>query len=248
MKKILVFLSLSFFLFAGGVSARTLPNPGILPDSPLFFFDLLFEKIQLFFTFNPKDKLVLTIAFAAERVAEVKTLLAQKGADASGIEVALTNLTDQHRQAADLLEGIAKNENVETLAKSTDDEFVDDDTILDSAFKEVRERLKLEETSIVKQIEEVKKSGDTKKLAELNSQTGTLEDKLVALQDKKQAAESAREVHQDRIEEHLGQVGEVTGAVIENKLNKVEASTNALEDELDLVEKEFQNSEASLQP
>lgn len=48
---------------------------GILPGSPLYNFEILTENIQLALTFNPVQKEEQRLAFASERLSEVKTLV-----------------------------------------------------------------------------------------------------------------------------------------------------------------------------
>lgn len=48
---------------------------GILPGNPLYNFEILTENIQLGLTFNPVQKEVKRLAFAEERLGEVKTLV-----------------------------------------------------------------------------------------------------------------------------------------------------------------------------
>jgi len=50
---------------------------GILPGNPLYTFEIFTENIQLALTFNPVQKEVQRLAFASERLSEVKTLIDQ---------------------------------------------------------------------------------------------------------------------------------------------------------------------------
>ena len=79
MKIKIVLISLLFIpalVFAQ--NQAVLPNAGLTPESPFYFFDKLGEALREFFTFNPEGKARLQITFAAERVAEIKVILETK--------------------------------------------------------------------------------------------------------------------------------------------------------------------------
>lgn len=81
--KILGFLTIAFLLlwsipvqaFADDSAHETLPEPGITPQSILYFLDVLIEEIRLFLASNPVDKARLSLEFAQEKAAEVELLL-----------------------------------------------------------------------------------------------------------------------------------------------------------------------------
>ena len=82
-----VVLILPLTVFAQSATPSTLPTPGILPDSPWYFLDQVSEYFQELFTFQPAAKARLELKFAGERLAEIKVLMDEKGAQAKGIEV-----------------------------------------------------------------------------------------------------------------------------------------------------------------
>jgi hypothetical protein len=51
-----------------------LPEPGITPDNPFYFTKGWVEKAQMFFTFSPEGKTVLSIKFADQRLAEAEIM------------------------------------------------------------------------------------------------------------------------------------------------------------------------------
>lgn len=55
--------------------AGTLPDPGILPDHPLYFLKQAGERMMLFLAFNDEDKAGLHLGFAKARLAEAKQLV-----------------------------------------------------------------------------------------------------------------------------------------------------------------------------
>ncbi|MEK7635690.1 MAG: DUF5667 domain-containing protein [Patescibacteria group bacterium] len=57
MKKYLIISFLTAIVLTGIASAQaSLPDAGLLPDSPFYFLKSWKESIQLFFTFNAENK------------------------------------------------------------------------------------------------------------------------------------------------------------------------------------------------
>ena len=81
MKKFITFLiccSLALtFCFHGVAYAQgeeELPDPGIMPDSPFYFFDTLGKKLGLVFTFGDEAKAKKALDYAEERLAEADAM------------------------------------------------------------------------------------------------------------------------------------------------------------------------------
>ena len=81
MKKISLFVALivlfSFLTFSGaGVFAQNteLPDPGLLPDSPFYFLEIISEDIVSLFTFGDLKKAERYAKLATERLAEVQAI------------------------------------------------------------------------------------------------------------------------------------------------------------------------------
>ena len=72
------------FLFTGTVYAQDeeLPDPGITPDSPFYFFDKLGKNIGMFFTFGPENKARKALKYAEERLAEARVMAEKNKAKA----------------------------------------------------------------------------------------------------------------------------------------------------------------------
>ncbi len=60
-----------------------LPNPGITPDSPLYFFDELAEQIALRFTFREEARVQKALQYAEERLAEMNCMMARNNVRAT---------------------------------------------------------------------------------------------------------------------------------------------------------------------
>jgi len=63
-------------LFSGTAYAQEeeLPDPGITPDSPFYFFDNWGKKIGLFFASGPEVKAQKALEYAEERLAEAQAM------------------------------------------------------------------------------------------------------------------------------------------------------------------------------
>lgn len=68
-------------LFFGGAALaqdeEPLPEPGLLPDSPFYFFDKFGKSIGLFFTFGDEAKARKALDYAGERLAEARAMKAR---------------------------------------------------------------------------------------------------------------------------------------------------------------------------
>ena len=69
-------LVITSLLFSGTACAQDegLPEPGITPDSPLYFFDTWGKNLGLLFAFGPEAKAKKAIEYAEERLAEAKAM------------------------------------------------------------------------------------------------------------------------------------------------------------------------------
>ncbi len=79
LKKIFIF-GIFLFFCAGVVLAQNgvLPDPGLTPDSPFYFLEIIAEKIGNFFTFGDKAKAERMVDLMDERMAEAQKMLKEK--------------------------------------------------------------------------------------------------------------------------------------------------------------------------
>src|SRR3972149_2393217 len=63
-------------LFSGAVFAQDeeLPDPGLTPDSPFYFFDKLGKNIGMFLTFGDEAKANKALKYAEERLSETRAM------------------------------------------------------------------------------------------------------------------------------------------------------------------------------
>lgn len=69
-----------------------LPSAGLTPENPLYFFDTFFETVRQLFTFDSKNKIELEMSFVAERLAEIRLILAARGPEAEGLKTTESKL------------------------------------------------------------------------------------------------------------------------------------------------------------
>ena len=75
-KVILPIIILSILLGTAVLAQKAeLPDPGLTPDSPFYFFDTLAEKIVMFFTFGAERKAEKALEFAEEKITEAKAMV-----------------------------------------------------------------------------------------------------------------------------------------------------------------------------
>ncbi|MFH1647851.1 MAG: DUF5667 domain-containing protein [Chloroflexota bacterium] len=69
-------LLVTSFVFSGAAYAQDeeLPDPGLTPDSPFYFFDTLGKNIGMAFTFGSEAKAKRALKYAEERLAEVRVM------------------------------------------------------------------------------------------------------------------------------------------------------------------------------
>ncbi len=69
-------LSLLIALPVGVIAeTETLEDPGILPDNPFYGFKTFFEDVQMAFTFQEREKVMLNYQFAERRLAEAEVMM-----------------------------------------------------------------------------------------------------------------------------------------------------------------------------
>ncbi len=74
-----LFITLALVLFAiTPLLASAATGAGITPDSPFYFLDTFFERVDLFFTFSPEKKVKKNLAYAEERLAEAEEVAIKK--------------------------------------------------------------------------------------------------------------------------------------------------------------------------
>lgn len=89
-----------------GDESSPLPNPGLTPLNRLYFIDQWSEAVYQFFTLGPEAKIRLQFSLIAERIAEMKVVVENKGVEASEVE----SIKNSIQQKLDLIAAIISKE------------------------------------------------------------------------------------------------------------------------------------------
>ncbi len=220
--------------------AGGLPKAGLTPESPFYFFDKLGEALREFFTFSPEGKARLQIAFAAERVAEIKIVLETKGVDAKGLEVAEARLREHLGEAAEIvIKQKGKGKDVSAIAKELNDDFKEPKSALADSFKSEKKALEAREDELEKQMKDAAKAGDTAKTEALAQELGQVKAQLELLELKEEELEDELDEEEEKLEDEMDAREEAEEAIREAKEEKAEVIEEAVEEGVKLPTNAF---------
>lgn len=171
----LLFLSI---VVAAPFSASAATNPGVKPGSFFYFFDTAFERVNLFFTFNPEKKARKALEYADERLAEAETLTESK--DSSMVKAVMENYTANIVLAAEKSKEVKDQQASENLFSTIADNTSKNQEVLSSVLVKVPEEAK---DAILKAIEASKKEQEeaTKQIAQLKGEVEQLKQEVAEL-------------------------------------------------------------------
>lgn len=206
MKKIFILVVL-FVLGSGAVFAQNqavLPNAGLTPESNFYFLDKLGEALRDFLTFNPEAKARLQVAYAAERVAEIKIILETKGVDAKGLEVAKARLEANAAKAADIVKKEKeKGKDVSKLAGEIVDNFHIQRKATKQAFDDAKQEFFTRKRELHNQLLAAIEAGNTAKQERIRAELAAIEVAKDEAEAKKDATISVLETEKDRLQDEL---------------------------------------------
>ncbi len=123
------------------ISALAASNSaGIKPGSFFYFFDTTFEKVNLFFTFNPEKKAQKALEHAEERLAEAEAVAEEKNTNA--VKTAVAGYESNIALAAEESKQIKDKEKAEGLLTSITDQTSKHQEILTDVYNKVPEQAK----------------------------------------------------------------------------------------------------------
>lgn len=238
-----ILISLLFVpLFVFAQNQAVLPNAGLTPESPFYFFDKLGEALRQFFTFNPESKARLQITFAAERVAEIKIILETKGVEARGLEVAQSRLQAHLANVATIItKQKSKGKDVSNLAKELDDELETPKSALADSFKAEKQVLGAKEDELKTQLKIAHRAGDTIKAEAIAQELGQVKAQKELLELKEEDIEDELEAEEEKLEEEMEAqqkaekaIREVEEAIKEAEEEKQEVLDEAIKEGVEL--------------
>lgn len=181
-----------------------LPNAGLTPESPFYFLDKIGEALREFITFNPESKARLQVAFAGERIAEIKVMLETKGVETKGLAVAQARLEKHAKKAADIVEKEkAKGKDVSKLAGEIVDNFHFQRKATKQIFEEAKEEFKTKKGQLHEELLTAIKSDDTEAQERIQAELAVIEALKDEAEAQKDAAVEALEAEKDRLQDEL---------------------------------------------
>ncbi|MDO8621367.1 MAG: DUF5667 domain-containing protein [Candidatus Levybacteria bacterium] len=211
----------------------TTEGPGlILPDSPLFFLDQLKQNFRLLLAFTPETRAKIYKDIAGERIAELRFMLAKNNLNAA--KVALDGVASNLKNAsAQVSQAKLTGRNVDTLAKTINDDIKAKQETLDilenQATGEVKSQVTSAQESLLKAKAEVE---DSLQEQELKNE---IKSDLIRKAERKvdNASDSARELQRD-----LDELNKEVGEASKNSLNAREkAIKKAIEEKNEALKK-----------
>lgn len=179
MKKLTI-LSILFvsLAFVAPVQASAAANAGVKPGSFFYFFDTTFENIDLFFTFNSKNKATKALGYADERLAEIEAIAEEKNPDA--VKSAIANYEGNIALAAEKSKEVKDKGQAESLLTLIEDNASKNQEVLAAVLIKVPEEAR---EAIAQAIEASKKGQEeaTRQIAELKGEVEQLKQEVADL-------------------------------------------------------------------
>ena len=196
-------------LLLGGTAAaqeEDLPDPGITPDSPFYFFDTLGKNVGMFFAFGPEAKARKAVEYAAERLAEARVMAAKNRSRevqqaANGYDEFLTVATQNMGKAVE--QGASDNIS-EIVAAATAKHLAVLERVMETVPEQAREA--------IVQAREVSINGQKNALRALARQNAerAIEINVAAIEDRLNRAEAKSEENEsEAVEEALDDTEEL---------------------------------------
>jgi len=147
-----------------------LPSPGFKYGDFFHFLDRWGEEIHEFFIFNPEARAVLQARLALERIAEINTLLEEKGANAPGLDWTQERVRRNMARVNEIFERQrAQGIEVAQMAKRLEIDFDVRQELLESVFGLEKDRLGFQKKEIRLAIKEARAINDFERIAELRN-------------------------------------------------------------------------------
>ncbi|MBI2045868.1 MAG: hypothetical protein HYT28_00350 [Parcubacteria group bacterium] len=246
MKKSLTILSILFisiaFIVPAPVSAAT--SAGVKPGSFFYLFDTTFEKIGLFFTFNPEQKAKKALEYANERLAEIESVAEDKNPDA--VKIALASYEENVALAIEKSKDVKDKIQAENLFTSIEDTTAKNHEALSAVLIKVPEEAK---AAIEKAIEASKKGQEeaAKQMTELKKEVLGLKQQLEDLKAELKDKEATPQVGEDKKDEQIKTINKLKDEIenLKQKVSEPKEKEAKIDDKKDKTE-EPKNSTVNL--
>lgn len=183
MKRFSLIITILFLIavFVLPTSASAATNAGVKPGSFWYGFDIAFEKINLFFTFNPEKKARKALEYADERLAEIEVIAEKNNPDA--VKTATANYESNVALATEKSKEVKDKGQAENLLTSIEDNISRNQDVLSAVLIKVPDEAK---EAITQAIVASRKGQEeaTRQIAELKSEVEQLKKEVAELKEK----------------------------------------------------------------
>ena len=163
---------------SGNKSGQLRGSAGVKPGNFFYFFDIAFENVGLFFTFNPEKKAQKALEHADERLAEAEESANEN--DPKSVEKAMTGYEEDISLATEKSKELKDEKKAEELLNIVSENTAKHQEVLRSVLEKVPEEAK---QAILKAIEVSKKGQEeaTRQIAELKGEIEQLKKEVEEL-------------------------------------------------------------------
>lgn len=210
------------------------------PGDILYPLDTSVENIRLAVATSSDSEIEIRTEIASERINEIKQLLQEKGVEATGLDVALNNLTSHKAAVANL---VTQKQELKARAKSLEDLFEQEEDELKVSFRTVKLELKQKRVNLKVQLTNAIANGDTAKVESLQTQIAEIEAQLEALEAQQESVEEALEIEEEKLEAQF----EAEEEVLEAQEEALEEEEEKLEEELEELEEDNEEERERLE-
>lgn len=194
-------IALIIALSGGGV---TLASQGSIPGDALYGVKTLSENARSVLAVTPEAKAKLAAKLAAARVEEVQKILAARGVEPKGLEIALSRLEKHIAEAAEAInKAKGRGKDVSALAKAVSNNLDSQTGKLGNVFKEERDSIKNKIKELQNQIKEAESAGDNVRGEDLAKRLETARAEREELNAKEEKTEKAIEEKTEEIKNSL---------------------------------------------
>ena len=190
MKKLSFLISLLLLtaVFTAPLSVSAAQNAGIKPGSFFYGFVTTFEKVNLFFTFNPEKKAEKAFKYAEKRLAEAEAVAGDENPDA--VKTAISGYEKNIVLAAEASKKVKDETKAENLLNLIAKNTSKHQEILSDVLSQVPDEAK---EAITKALEASRKGQEEaiKKIAELKQEVAGLKQEVAELKKQQRASSTA---------------------------------------------------------
>ena len=194
---IIALVLMSAVVLISPASASAATNAGVKPGSFWYGFDIAFEKVNLFFTFNSEGKARKALGYADERLAEAEAVVENN--DTDEVKTAITNYESSIAFVAEKSKDIPEKEKAAALLTSIANNTSKHQEILADILSKVPDEAK---EAITKAIEVSRKGQEEamRQVAELKGEVEQLKKEVAEL---KQSDDGNQAVEIEKLKQEI---------------------------------------------